>query len=175
MNIRPIPTIKQCTEIGTIVRPHGKEGEVLIATKCDLERFQSLSYVFICLQERLVPFFISSVSSKGNSIFIQFEDIQSMEKAETFCGLKIYSEGKNDDTDTSTDVDIIGYTITNAETNEVIGSIHDIIAYSMNVVLDVTRPDGTSVLIPFAEDLIMGSNEKEKNITMTIPDGLLEM
>ena len=62
MNIREVPDIQQCVEIGTISRPHGKDGEVLVSAKnIDYEDFQDLKYVFFRLQERLVPFFIESV------------------------------------------------------------------------------------------------------------------
>ena len=47
MNIQSIPTIAQCVEVGTIARPHGKEGEVLVNSKnVAQEDFNDLPYVF---------------------------------------------------------------------------------------------------------------------------------
>ena len=176
MNIQSIPSISQCVEVGTIARPHGKEGEVLVNSKNIVqEDFKDLPYVFFCLQERLVPFFIQSVTLKNNSVFIQFEDIQTMGKAELYAGTKIYIEAdENDAEDESEDLKLEGYTVIDATTRKEIGVIQNVIAYSMNIVLDVKKSDGNSVLLPLADELVKECDEAEKKLVLTIADGLLE-
>lgn len=175
MNIREVPDIQQCVEIGTISRPHGKDGEVLVSAKnIDYEDFQDLKYVFFRLQERLVPFFIESVTIKSNSLFVKFEDISTMEKAEQYCSTRLYIETDGDAETDESDDDIVGFTVFDSGTKQSVGVVREIIAYSMNVVLDVARPDGTSVLLPFADDLLVELNEEQKTLVLRIPEGLLE-
>ncbi|MCQ2959397.1 MAG: ribosome maturation factor RimM [Bacteroidales bacterium] len=175
MNIKTVPDINNCVEVGKIVRPHGKDGEVLVAlTNIDASDFQENDFVFFCLQERLVPFYMESVSLKSNSVFVRFEDIKTMEKAELYSSTKLYLESAGDDETDDYDSEFIGYSVVDYKTNEKIGEIQEVIAYSMNVVLDIKRADGSSVLIPFAEDLLKECSEEQKLLVMEIPDGLLD-
>ena len=149
----------------------------MLSTKnLSLDKYKSLKFVFFCLQNRLVPFFIESVTVKSNSVIIQFEDIQSMEKAEQYCSTKLFIEQTDiEDDSENEDDEIIGYSIINGENGERIGTVQEVMDYSSNVVLDIRRDDGTSVLIPFADDLVRQINDATKTIVMTIPDGILDI
>lgn len=177
MTIPQIPDINQCIEIGTISRPHGNDGAVMLSTKnLSFDKYKTLKYVFFCLQNRLVPFYIESVTIKSNSVIILFEDIQNIEKAELYCSTKLYIEQTDSDNDEENDEDeLIGYTIINGEKKECIGEVQEVMDYSSNVVLDIRRNDGTTVLIPFADDLVQQINDDTKTIVMTIPDGILDV
>jgi len=175
MAYKEIPDIKKCIEIGTISRPHGKDGEVLVSTKnVDIVEFTEYEYVYLCRQERLVPFFIESASIKSNSLFVKFEDIKYIEKAEIYCGTKIYGELSEDAEEDPIDTNLVGFSVIDSNTHETIGTIQEVISYSMNTVFDVKQANNNSVLIPFAEALFKGIDEDAKTITMEIPDGILE-
>lgn len=176
MEYKEIPTIEQCLEIGTISRPQGKDGEVLVSLKnIEQEDFKNFRFVFLCRQERLVPFFMEKVTIKSNSVFVKFEDFTSMEKAESYCGTKIYIENCDDSEDSQgSDLELEGYTIVDASTNKEIGVVQEMIAYSINIVLDIRKIDNTSVLIPFADDLLKQFDEEHKKIVLEIPDGILD-
>ena len=99
-----------------------------------------------------------------------------MEKAELYCSTKLYIEQTDiEDNGESEDDEIIGYTIINDENDERIGTVQEVMDYSSNVVLDIRRNDGTTVLIPFADDLVRQINDETKTIVMTIPDGILDI
>ncbi len=175
MKYKDIPEIDNCLEIGSISRPHGKDGEVLLSIKnVDYEDIQDMPYLFLCRQERLVPFFIEKATIKSNSFFVKFEDINSLEKAEQYCGTKIYIESAESEEDELQEDELVGYAVINSTTNETIGTIQEVIAYSINVVFDVKKKDGSSILLPFAEDLLKEINDEQKTITLIIPDGILE-
>lgn len=175
MKYKEIPEINNCLEIGYISRPHGKDGEVLLSIKnVDYEDIQDLPYLFLCRQERLVPFFIEKATIKSNSFFVKFEDINTLEKAEQYCGTKVYIESDEEQDDDIQDNDLVGFSVIDFDTKATIGTIQEVIAYSLNVVFDVKKGDGSSVLIPFAEDLLKEINEELRTITLEIPDGILE-
>ena len=97
-----------------------------------------------------------------------------MEKAEQYCSTRLYIETDGDAETDESDDDIVGFTVFDSGTKQSVGVVRKIIAYSMNVVLDVARPDGTSVLLPFADDLLVELNEEQKTLVLRIPEGLLE-
>lgn len=175
MNIVSIPNISDCEEIAVITRPHGVDGEVLVSVKnVDYEDFKDFGFVFFQLQERLVPFFIEKVTIKSNSLFVKFEDIQTIEKAELYCGTKIFMEFDSESSEEEIDSELVGFTIIDAKNKQKIGVVQEVIVYSMNVVLDVLQTNNTSVLIPFADELVKDFNEDDKKIIMEIPEGLLD-
>lgn len=99
-----------------------------------------------------------------------------MEKAELYCSTKLYIEQTDiEDDGGNEDDEIIGYSIINGENGERIGAVQEVMDYSSNVVIDVKCDNGTSVLIPFADDLVQQINDDTKTIVMTIPDGILDI
>ncbi len=175
MNIVPVPNLSDCEEIAVITRPHGVDGEVLVSVKnIDYEDFKDFDFVFFQLQERLVPFFIEKVTIKSNSLFVKFEDISTIEKAELYCGTKIFMEIESDSEVEESDFEYVGYSVVDVSNQQKIGVVHDVVAYSMNILLDVLNLDNISVLIPFADDLVKEINDNEKKIIMEIPEGLLD-
>ena len=98
-----------------------------------------------------------------------------MEKAELYVGTKIYIEAdENDAEDEYEDLKLEGYTVIDATTRKEIGVIQDVIAYSMNIVLDVKKSEGDSVLLPLADELVKECDETGKKLVLTIAEGLLE-
>src|SRR5688572_8506432 len=69
-------------KIGFILKPHGLKGEVTISldddAPDDLETFKS---IFLEKDGRLEPYFIESISIKGNKAYLKLEDIDSPEAA----------------------------------------------------------------------------------------------
>lgn len=175
MNIVPIPNLSDCEEIAVITRPHGVDGEVLVSAKnIDYEDFKDFDFVFFQLQERLVPFFIEKVTIKSNSLFVKFEDISTIEKAELYCGTKIYMNFESEVDAEDVDSEFVGYSVIDEREQQKIGVVQEVFEYSMNILLDVLRSDNTSVLIPFANELVKEINDEEKKIIMEIPEGLLD-
>lgn len=175
MNIVPIPNLSDCEEIAVITRPHGVDGEVLVSVKnIDYEDFKDFDFVFFQLQERLVPFFIEKVTIKSNSLFVKFEDISTIEKAELYCGTKIYMNFESEVDAEDVDSEFVGYSVIDEREQQKIGVVQEVVEYSMNILLDVLRSDNTSVLIPFANELVKEINDEEKKIIMEIPEGLLD-
>ena len=81
----------QFVEIGTIQRTHGVSGEFQVAWNDDfyLEE-QDLESVFIEFEGIPVPFFISSIRTKGaDKALIKFEDVDDVNVANEFVGQKL--------------------------------------------------------------------------------------
>ena len=69
--------------------------------------------------------------------------------------------------------DIIDYKIYNKE-GEFIGIAEEIIEIPNNTIIQ-TSIDGNEVLIPFNENTLIKINKNKKELTIEIPDGLIEL
>jgi 16S rRNA processing protein RimM len=68
----------------------------------------------------------------------------------------------------------VGWTVCNAG-GQTVGTVVDYEDIPGNPCLWVERPDGEQVLLPFHEDLILSMEESTQTITMSIPEGILDL
>ena len=61
------------------------------------------------------------------------------------------------------------------DAHEVLGEVESVEDSTANVILQVLRPDGTSFAIPASPDLIQAVDTAQRLLTMTVPDGLLDL
>ena len=61
-----------------------------------------------------------------------------------------------------------------ANDNAVIGSVSDLISGG-NDLLEITRPDGRKLLIPFVEQIVPEVHQQEGWLLLTPPPGLLDL
>lgn len=170
------PTIHDCVPIGKIARTHGNEGFVLVNLHADyVSLCKELEYIFLEIQHKLVPFFIQSCKSKGGTTYIQFDDITTIQLAESLCGYTMYIHTNEitKEEDEGETHELIGYKLYNSSTY--IGTITDVFEYSMNVVLSVETDEEQEVLVPLANDLITEIQEDTKRIYMQLPDGVFDL
>ena len=83
--------IKSSLKIGYILKPHGLKGEVTVSLDTGIpEGIESLQSVFLEKDNRLVPYFIESISIRGQKAFVKFDDVDSLETAEEISRQGIY-------------------------------------------------------------------------------------
>lgn len=112
-------------------------------------------------------------------MLFQFEDIDSQEKAEPFCGLTLYfdrhcftkKEEAEYDTENEEDEGYIGYQIID-KTLGPLGEVTDIDDQTANVLFLVDH-DGEELMIPAADDLVLEIDDDQRTILMDLPAGLV--
>ena len=62
----------------------------------------------------------------------------------------------------------------NSNNNNVVGTVSDLISGG-NDLLEITRPDGRKLLIPFVDQIVPEVHQKEGWLLITPPPGLLEL
>ncbi len=168
----------QFTEIGTIQRTHGVNGEFQVIWNHDfyLEE-QNLESVFIEFEGIPIPFFISSIRTKSeDKALIKFEDVDDVNVANEFVGMKLLlpSDEIEVDDDELLMSDLVGYTLISNH-NQLIGKIIDYQEFQTNSVFTVIHQSGSELMIPAAEELIIEVEPEGKTIVMEIPDGLIDL
>lgn len=169
--------IEDCYQLGNITKPHGLQGEVQAYLDVDVpEEYTELESVFVEINQKLVPFFVESMSLRGNKAIVAFEDITTLEQAESLRGSALYLP-----LDVLPDLgedqfyyhEIIGFTVQDA-VKGALGTVAEVYAGGMQ---DIIRMDyeGKEVLIPVSDGIIGAIDREAKLLHVSLPEGLLDI
>lgn len=174
---------EQLIEIGTILKVHGLKGEMSVSVSNSVFDDVKKCPYFVCDMEGIfVPFFIESYRWKsGSTLLLKLEDVDTIEKANSFCDHTLYfdrrcfsaKEAKDYDKQAEEDLGLIGYTIIDKQLGT-IGTVTDINDMTANVLFIVNHNDD-ELMIPAAEDLIENIDDDTKTIYMDLPTGLVNL
>ena len=166
-----------CYKIGYILKPHGLKGGVTIAVEPDApEDLSELKSVFIEKSSRLIPYFIEEISVRGDKAFVKFEDVDSHEAANSISKSTVYlpkagraKSGRGE----FYDDEIIGFEVHESESG-LLGNVTEVVQAGANRLLSIDR-GGKEVLIPINSPFITSINKGKKRISVTLPEGFLDI
>lgn len=169
--------LEACFKIGYVQKTHGLKGEVTIALETNApETIDELPSLFIEIKGRLIPYFIESISVKGDKAFVKFEDVNSSEEATALKGTSLYlpktsrpkakrGEFYNDE--------IIGFVV-NDTTAGKLGNVIRVESEDINPLLIVLQGE-KEIAIPINAPFITSVNKSAKKIEVDLPEGLLDI
>lgn len=165
-------------KIGQFGKPHGIKGEIALNVTADLfDEDSDVPYVVCDIEGILVPFFIQDWRYKSeNVVLLKLEDVDDESSARQFVNKDVYCNIEEVETEVLDEMEwdnFIGYTVTDTQHGE-LGSITAIDESTVNVLLQIDH-DGEELLIPAADELINEVDHDKKVLTMTIPEGLLDL
>lgn len=164
--------------IGRLGKPHGVKGEVSFWFNDDVFDRTDAGYLVLEIDGILVPFFMEEYRFRSDELaFVKFEDIDTEDRARGLTGCNVYFPRAHPDAGEShlTWSEIIGYQVTDARSGVLLGTVSGVDNATINTLFDITTPDGGGLLIPASEELIADVDRKARNITMNIPEGLLDL
>lgn len=166
-------------KIGKIGKPHGINGEVSFMFDDDVFDRTDSDYLILLIDGILVPFFFEEYRFKtGETALVKFCDIDSKEQAQELTGCDVYfaREFSGDDGLSSSLHSIAGFTMTDAaDNNKPIGTITSVDDSTVNILFNVTTPEGRDILIPASEEYINDINIEKREIRVSLPEGLLDL
>ena len=163
--------------LGRILKAHGFDGTVTVKLEeAFIEKIPGLESVFLEIDGKPVPFFISESESTGADILrLKFEGYDSVEKINEFAGCKVFL------TSAVTSIypelnspSLKGFTVF-LPGNKLLGTVDNIVENPGQMLLVLKAPGGKEFLIPFHEDLIITFDKRKKLIEMDLPEGLTEI
>jgi 16S rRNA processing protein RimM len=169
--------IDSCFKIGFVLRTHGLKGEVTISLEEDAPRnLPDIPAVFVETDNRLVPYFVHSLSINGKKAFVKFEDVDSIEAAEKLVKRNLFlqksARAKSGPTEFYND-EIIDFKVIDEDLGE-LGSVVDIMQAGANRLLVINH--GTKeVLVPVNSPFIININKRKRLITVNLPEGFLDI
>jgi len=174
-------TEEQLIEIGYITKLHGLKGEMqAVVTDAVFDEVANCPFLVCDMDGIFVPFFLKGYRFRSSeSMLLTFDDIDSQEKAEPFCGKKLYfdrkcftpEEEEDYDTEVEEELGYIGYQIVDKQ----LGPLGEVIAIDDQTanVLFIVDHDGEELMIPAADDLVLEIDDDEMTILMDLPQGLV--
>ena len=158
--------------IGKVLKSNGTEGG-LVMSFLDItpEDIDLQEPVFIEFDGLPVPFFFESFTPKGNNrAIVQLTGVRNLKDADELSGVDVYADYFEEDQEE----DFTGWTVRDQDGREV-GSVSAFEDIPGNTCLWVQRADGQEILLPLHQDLVLGVDENKHILTLTIPDGILDL
>ena len=160
-------------KIGRIGKTHGVKGEVSFQFDDDIFDRVDAEYLVLDIDGILVPFFMEEYRFRNDSVcLVKFCDIDTQQRASELTGCDVYFPRALADEDEQPSLSSDGKTDGNGAAEGVrVGTIAAIDDSTLNVLFELE--DGR--LIPATDDLVDNIDMHKKTITMTLPEGLLDI
>ena len=167
---------EDCFFLGTVVAKYSFKGEVLIKLDTDdPEAYLSLQSFLLEDKSRLIPYFTTKVQlHKSQLLRVSVEGIKSEKQSEIMIGKSVYlplDQLPKLADDQFYFHEIIGFKVIDPLQGP-IGTITGVNDASSQVLLEVEYKK-RQILIPLVDELIQQVDKKQKQLYLSIPEGLL--
>ncbi len=161
-------------KIGQLTRTHGVRGEVSMSFTDDVWDRADSDYLILCVDGIPVPFFLEEYRFRSDrTALVKFQGYDTSEAAQLLVGCDVYfPHALTPETDEETDYSwcyFTGFTLIDTKTGN-LGTIDYVDDSTPNILFHAG-----SKLIPAAEDWIDSIDHKARIITMSLPEGLLDL
>ncbi|MCR4603225.1 MAG: ribosome maturation factor RimM [Prevotella sp.] len=165
---------EEAYRIGRLGKPHGVKGELTMQVDDDIFDRVDADFLILMVDGILVPFYMEEYRFRSDtSALIKFEDVDTVERARELTGCDVYFLRRlaDDQEQEYTWSFFVGFELIDATSGNAVGYITDVDESTTNVLFELE----TGVLIPAAEELITHVDTDKKEITMELPEGILDI
>lgn len=160
--------------IGTVTRTHGVKGEVSVSFTDDVWDRTDTDYLILRIDGILVPFFMEEYRFRSDTTaLVKFVGYDSVGDAQELCGTEVLFPHElaaaPADGDEYTWRYFTGFRVKDVEAGD-LGRIDSVDDRTQNVLLHVG-----DIMIPAAEEFIRDIDHKARVLTMSLPQGLLNL
>jgi len=162
------------TTVGFIIKTFGFDGTVKLAIDEPYDEYiTEAKFLFLSVDGYHIPFRIKSIKEKGDW-HCKLDKVDSKEDAQQYVTQPISIESKLIDQDKVQDDPRLmeGYIV--LDNNEQIGILKEVVQYP-NQLMGVVMHKDQEILIPLHEDLIIGIDHEQREISFDLPEGLLDL
>lgn len=163
-------------QIGRFNKPHGVHGELLFTFTDDIFDRVDCDYVVCLIDGIFVPFYINEYRFKSNNTALLLLDgIETVEKARMLTGVDVFFPIKYIKEEQTEELSIqyfVGFTVKDV-THGVLGVIKMVDDSTPNVLFSVENEQGSQLLVPAQNELIIDMDYQKRTITFDLPEGLV--
>ncbi|MEG1800568.1 MAG: ribosome maturation factor RimM [Oscillospiraceae bacterium] len=163
-------------ETGEIVSVHGIKGEVKVYPWADYPEFlEDFDEFYIKNSKQQYQKLIAQeIRCHKNMVLVKFEGIDTVEIARTLIGKIAYIDKGLVELEEGRYfvADLIGCTVINAETQEIIGVVEDVDNFGASDIYTVKTSEGKSYLFPAVKDFIVSTDVDSKKIHIKVIEGM---
>lgn len=164
-------------KVGYVLKPHGLKGEVTISLEADAPDFSEVESIFLEKDNRLVPYFIESISIRDTKAFVKFEEVDSMNDAQAISKRALYlpkSTRPKSGRGEFYDDEVVGFGVEDEAAGD-LGKVTAVVDAGTNKLLVVVSAQGKEVLVPVNGPFITSINKSKKKIAVSLPEGFLDI
>ena len=159
--------------VGKIVGVKGLKGELKIKSFTqDLESIVD----YEIFDSQLNPYFIESYYFKGDILIALFENINSIEIAQTLVNKNLYikkSSLPNLQEDNFYYVDLLNLDVLDFKTKNLIGKVYSVDNFGAGDILEIKKLDNSLFMLSFNKANVVNVNLEKKFIEIIYPDEIL--
>jgi 16S rRNA processing protein RimM len=167
--------------IGHYNKPHGVAGEISATLDVEWDLLRELSCLVSDIDGIYVPFFVNAVRPKsGDTVLLTIDGVGNEKDVARLVNRDIYAlkrEYRQESIDADADgypLDFfIGFELRDSDGSRV-GEITDVDEQTENAIFIIDR-DGTDLMVPATDDLIVEFDVDNKVMVMDLPEGLLDL
>lgn len=163
--------------IGRLGKPWGHQGELTVhLDDVDVDDLVHAGSLFVDIEGQKVPFFFSRLHDKGKEVLVKFDDFDDPQSASILVGRDLYappgllSDGSDESWDPEEFIDML----VRDEEHGDLGVVTAIDGTAKNPLLVILRGE-EEVLIPIAEEMILGVDPEENALLVRTPPGLIDL
>ncbi len=167
-------SLKQYLEIGKITSVHGLRGEIKVQPWCDdpelLASFEVLYY------KSGTEVNIEYARVQKNMVIMKLEGCDTIEEAQKLRNRVLYMDRADVELPAGCYFvqDLIGMTVSHAQTGKVYGVITDVSETGANDVYTIKSENGKEYLIPAIPDVIVKNDIENRSMTIIPLEGLFD-
>lgn len=166
-----------CFELGLITKPHGLKGEAVIFLDVDdPSAYYQMESVFVEINNRLVPFFVTDLTpARNQKAIIRFDDINTKESIDELIGnrlwlpLKLLPKLKKG----FYFHEVIGYSVKDKRLG-LLGTVKEFMDSGPQALMTMDYKS-CEVLIPVTDEIVGEAAHQDNIIHVDLPEGLLDL
>jgi len=165
--------------LGKIVKKYGLKGELLAKIDTDEpENYENMESVFLEINGKLIPFFLNDSSlHKATTLRLDFEDVNSMEEADSLIGKSIYLPLSDLPELTGNKFyyhEVLGFDAVDKKQGK-IGTIKAINDHAPQAFFVIEDEKNNEILIPVSDIFISEVDRDKSVIIFDTPEGLIDI
>lgn len=169
--------IDECFYIGYISKTRGLKGEVQLYFEFNDYELLDFDTIFLEIDKKLVPFFISSFKLQTNKTgYFFFEDVDDVDRAKALLRKAVYlpkTKMPERDADEFYITDLVGYNVRDKHYGE-LGEIIAINEFPQQDIA-VVQYRFRELMFPINDDFIVEIDEEQHILHVDLPTGLVDV
>ncbi|MCX6276063.1 MAG: ribosome maturation factor RimM [Bacteroidetes bacterium] len=160
-------------KIGFISKLNGFNGELVIAGTS--EDFLTEKFLFMFMDGMPVPFSVEEMFDKGGNVIVKLEDVNDEDSARRFIKLEVFivQKKRKPKSEINSIHDLLNYHLIDSTFGD-LGPIIRIDEFPQQEIA-VCIVKEKEVLIPINNDFIDDIDDENRQILVTLPDGLIDL
>jgi 16S rRNA processing protein RimM len=166
--------LENLVHVGFVLKPHGYQGLIKVSLLREEAQDIQTEWVMLIIDNKPVPFFVTSISGQRNEWLLKIDDIDSDEDAKALQGKQVYISAELlPDIDQNTQATLVGYDLIDDQEG-ILGPIESEYEAGKQHFVTITFQEN-EVMIPNVTEILYHIDFDKKQVFCNLPEGLLDI